>query len=111
MERFNGLTVDEIMELLKYETDNDELMELWNDYCDEINAHDDMVYYNDEETLQMICDDYMSVAQRITYGKYNYAHEYLTLNGYANFESADFVDWLITMDDLADWLHEKQQAE
>jgi hypothetical protein len=111
MEQFKGLTVIEIMDLLINEIDGDELMELWNSYCDEINAHDNMVYYNDEETLQIICDDYMSVAQKITYGKYNYAHEYLTLNGYANFESADFVAWLITVDDLAGWLHEKQKAE
>ena len=111
MKRFEGLTVDEIMALLLDETHDDELMELWNDYCEDVGFVDDRVYYNDEDTLSMICDDFMSLAQRITYGNYNYSHEYVKLNGYANLESADLMEWLIHIDDLAEWLHEKGEEE
>lgn len=107
MEQFNDLSIEEIMDFLVNEIDGDELMDLWNEYCDFYEYYDDRVFYNDEDTLQMICDSYMSVAQRITYGNYNYSHEYLKLNGYANFESADYVDYLINVDDLAEWLHER----
>ena len=111
MKRFDGLTVDEIKALLLDETHDDDLMELWNDYCDDVGFVDDMVFRNDEETLSMICDSFMSLAQRITYGNYNYSHEYVKLNGYANLESADLMEWLITVDDLAEWLHERGEEE
>ena len=107
IEKFRGLEIEDIKNDLVNEIHGDELMEIWNDYCDDVGLHDDKVYYNDEDTLRMICEDYMSVAQRITYGTYNYAHEYLTLNGYANFETSEYVEYLIDLDDLAGWIKEQ----
>jgi hypothetical protein len=107
VDKFKGLDIENIKNDLVNEIHDDELMEIWNDYCDDVGFHDDRVYYNDDDTLQMICGDYMSVAQKITYGNYNYAHEFLTLNGYANFETSDYVEYLIDLDDLAEWIIEQ----
>lgn len=110
MKEFKGLSVPQIATYLQ-NADNERVLELWSEYCEDTNQYDDQVFTNDEDTMQMICRGFMDLAQRITYGDYNYSHEFVTLNGYANFESSDYVVHLINEFDLAEWLQEQANKE
>lgn len=79
-----------------------ELATLWDDYCDYSNYTDDYVY--DMDMIDEMFSDYspMDILQRAFYGDFNPSHDYFKFNGYANLESSDYVDELISIDDLAD---------
>lgn len=74
---------------------NDELLEVNNQY-DEYN----IIYYNDEDFFEMFSNGY-EIARAVYFGEYNYYHEFIKINDLGNLESADFIDDLIDIDDLA----------
>lgn len=93
---------------------NNELLEINNQY----NEYE-QIYFNDEDFFEMFSNGY-EVAKAIFYGNYNYPHAFVKINDFGELESADFVDLLIDIDDLAyiledaDYLKdefEEQQAE
>lgn len=67
-----------------------EIMELNNRLCENLNYHDNMIYPNDDEFLEMF--DKINLVQRVCYGDYNYTHDFVWLDGYGNFESHNFLD-------------------
>ena len=74
---------------------NDELLEVNNQY----NEYE-QIYFNDEDFFQMFSNGY-EVAKAIFYGNYNYPHAFVKINDFGELESADFVELLIDIDDLA----------
>lgn len=93
---------------------NDELLEINNQY----NEYE-QIYFNDEDFFEMFSNGY-EVAKAIFYGNYNYPHAFVKINDFGELESADFVELLIDIDDLAyiledaDYLKDEfkeQQAE
>ena len=74
---------------------NNELLEVNNEY----NEYD-QIYFNDEDFFEMFSNGY-EVAKAIFYGDYNYPHAFVKINDFGELESADFVDLLIDIDDLA----------
>lgn len=71
------------------EMGSSEIMELNNRLCENLNYSDNFIYSNDEEFLEGY--DKVSIAQRVCFGEYNYNHDFVWLNGYANFESSNFL--------------------
>ena len=67
-----------------------ELVDLNNTYCDSAHYFDNHVYSNDELFFEMLSWDGLRIAQAITYGDYHYAHNWVTFNGYGNFQSYEF---------------------
>ena len=76
----------------------DELVYLNNVYCDSINYMDNYVYNNDEEFFELINLSGLQVAQRIHFGDYNYSHEFVTFDGYGNFQSYSYFDKSMLVD-------------
>lgn len=75
--------------------DSNELVSLNNIYCDENNYPDDQIYSNGEQFFE---DNYgnaniMDVVSAVSYGDYNYNHDWVTYNGQGN---------LVTMDRVSD---------
>lgn len=82
-----------------HKMDELELVELNNLYALEIqNNPDGEVFANDEEFFNMLGWDGLRVAQAIHFGDYNYSHEWVTFDGYANFKSYSFF----RVDDLCE---------
>ena len=75
-----------------------QLIELNNTYCDSCNMPDNLIYSNDEEFFEMLDWSGLRVAQATFYGDYNYSHDWVTFNGYGNFQSYHYF----TTDQLVD---------
>ena len=87
---------------------DDELMDLWNNYCCE-ERMDDYIYYNDEYFFEEYFANNVDEAVRtVCYGDYRYRDTFVIFNGYGNLESFD--DWkldsYIYIEDLASYLED-----
>ncbi len=89
--------------------DNDVLVDVWNEYCQEQNM-DDYIYNNDEYTLQDMfggSENPVNEALRAAfYGNYRYSDDYVMFDAYANLKSFDEYDVEnnIDFDTLADYI-------
>lgn len=84
---------------------------LWREFASEEGYEGDLIYDNDEYTINEMFDSPMSALRAANYGDYNYAHEYFHLNGYGNLETFDFASdeySPIDVDRLTDWVFENQ---
>lgn len=73
--------------------DNDQMVQLNNEYCDQQNYPDDQIYSNDANFFADVYGgDVMEAVRAVSYGEYNYTHDYVKLNGYGNLESMNVID-------------------
>jgi hypothetical protein len=79
--------------------DNDQMVQLNNEYCDQQNCPDDQIYSNDANFFADYFDgNVMEAVRAVSYGDYNYTHDWVKFNGYGNLETMDRID----TDDLVD---------
>lgn len=72
--------------------DSDQLVQLNNTYCDEQNYLDDQIYSNGEEFFENnFGGNIMEAVRAVSYGEYNYTHDWVTYNGYGNLITMDSV--------------------
>lgn len=65
--------------------DNDQMVQLNNEYCDQQNCPDDQIYSNDANFFADVYGgDVMEAVRAVSYGEYNYTHDYVKFNGYGN---------------------------
>lgn len=63
--------------------DNEKKLELWNEWCEEGNNYDDEVFINDDEFLETFYNNNLvALAKAISYGEYQYNHEYVKFTVY-----------------------------
>lgn len=93
-ETLTNLIIAEINEMSE-----SNLIDLNNTYCYSINAPDSIIYSNDEEFFNMLDWNGLRVAQATFYGYYNYSHNWVTFDGYGNFQSYEYftIDQLIEL--------------
>ena len=73
--------------------DNDQMVQLNNEYCDQQNYPDDQIYSNDANFFADVYGgDVMEAVRAVSYGEYNYTHDYVKFNGYGNLESMNVID-------------------
>ena len=87
---------------------DDELLDLWNEYCFEENM-DGCIYYNDEYFFEEYFSNNPTEAVRaVCYGDYRYMDTFVVFNGYGNLESFDSrdLDNYIYISDLASYLED-----
>jgi hypothetical protein len=84
-EKLINLVLSEINEMSE-----SNLIDLNNTYCESCNMSDNLIYSNDEEFFEMLNWSGLRVAQATFYGEYNYSHDWVTFNGYGNFQSYDY---------------------
>ena len=83
------MTVQEIIDAINA-MDENELVQLNNEYCRSINATDSEIYSNDDDFMETFFGRGtapMRLAQAICYGDYQYYHEFVRFNGYGNLET------------------------
>lgn len=86
-----------------------ELIDLWFDYCEANSMWDDVIYQNDE----FFFEDYsqIEVAQKVVNGEWRYSDDYVKQNGYGNFVSFSYKSEImehIDMDPFVDWIIENE---
>lgn len=83
---------EQIIEIINNMT-SDQLVELNNRYCQELNYDDDEIYINDEDFFNLFFrDNPMEVARATFYGNYNFSHDYVIFNGYGNLVTFNYMD-------------------
>jgi len=87
--------------------DYNDIINLHNEYCDDNNSMDNYIYINDDGFFQdFYGDNVIEAVRAVSYGDYNYSHEYLRYNGYGNIVSFDGYMYAeaVDVDALADWV-------
>jgi antirestriction protein len=86
---------DEVFEAIEIvqkieDMSDSELVSLHNEYCQNNSLSDDEIFNNDEEFFETFFPGKVTEAVRAAmYGDYNFGHEWVKFNGYANLESFD----------------------
>ena len=83
-----------------------ELLDAYNEYCDETNGFDDVIYWNDEEELDMVFNEQSPyyVLCRAYYGEYRLGDRFFKFDGYGNLRSFNVLSEEIFLDELVDWI-------
>lgn len=85
-------TLDQVIDIINA-MDESELVQLNNEYCQEISSPDSEIWGNDEDFLcTFFSNNPDSLARAIFYGDYNYSHNYVRFNGYGNLETFDWFE-------------------
>lgn len=88
---------------------NSDLVSIWNEFARE-QRPDDEIYFNDEEFFNVFFDGrIMDAIRAISYGEYDYSHEYVIFNGYANLETFNDPTGNIDINELAEDILENEQ--
>ena len=94
------------------EMDGAHLVWIHREYCDAVNAYDDVIYnmYDFDEIMNGQTPEW--IANRIYFGDYNPNAEYFTFNGYGNVESifkyqlTDYID----IEEIAAYIDDNDNA-
>tara|TARA_S200002703_G_C3704070_1_gene216258 strand:+ start:378 stop:752 length:375 start_codon:yes stop_codon:yes gene_type:complete len=82
--------------------DEAELLHAWQIRCDELNYMDDLIYEMCQFDEMMDHWRPMDIAFRVHFGNFNPHHDFFKFNGYANFESSNYLSDFIDLEELAD---------
>lgn len=116
MNTLNFKTYKEFEKEMIDDLDNDEKLDLYNQYCEYNNDPDSIIYPNDDEFLEtMFGDNVSGLARAISYGDYKYTDKYVKFNGYGNlqtyYDSYDAVKDNFIYDDLIDFIAEDKNID
>jgi hypothetical protein len=72
---------------------SNELVNLNNTYCYETDQTDDLIHSNDTDFFDVnFSGKIMEAVRAVSYGDYNYMHDYVKFNGYGNLVTMDSVN-------------------
>lgn len=100
---------EKILEVVNNMSDSD-LLQVYNNICDEQFYSDDMIYSMDELNELLSGWDPFDIARAIYYGDCCPQHDYFKFNGYGNIESTDFLDSWIDKKEIARHIDEYECA-
>ena len=75
------------------------LIQRWNDYCDEISASD-QIYFNDDEAFELLGITIKQILTAQKAHRYDWDDKYLALDGYANPVSFNKLEEHIDIEEL-----------
>ena len=103
--------LDKIKEAIT-DLDNDDMVALWNEYCEANNYYDDYIENNDIDELFYGCKP-SEVLNKIDTNKYNQDDNYCAVDGwgeYVSFDYADDDDSPFDLDSLAQWVYDNEDG-
>ena len=101
--------LESVMEYLKGLSD-DELVSIHNEYCQSAGNSDDEIYNNNEEFFETFFSGKVVEAVRAaSYGNFEFRHDYVQFNGYANLDSFDDPSVAIDLGSIADDILENER--
>ena len=77
---------------------DEKLVNLWNQYCDDTNLYPDHIYPNNDETFLMFQLTVRQVLTAQKQGVYDFDHQWLYIDGYANPKSCNISNLVIFSD-------------
>ena len=106
--------MDKIKEILD-NLDTDEIIDIHNEYCRQINAMDDYIYRMDEIEDVLYGESVRSILLKVHNGhEFNPNDDYFYFNGYANLESFSYhsenSNSNIYTSDIARWIVDNEDS-
>jgi len=98
---------EELAEGMLADMDDEEAIELWNEYCNDSNDKNGRIYPNDEDFFKLFFTDVYEVVRVISFGDYTFTDDYVYFNGYGNLQTFNYygdADCPVTQGDLVQWL-------
>ena len=81
-----------------------ELIELWNEFCNDANYSDDIIYHNDEGAFEKMGFTIRQTCAARDRGDYDFDDLYIVLDGYGNPMSSNDAIEFVDEDNLIEWL-------
>lgn len=78
------------------------LIQRWNDYCDEVSASDH-IYLNDDEAFELLGITIKQILAAQKMNRYDWDDKYVVLDGYANPVSFNKLEEYIDLDELINY--------
>lgn len=84
----------------------DDLIALWNEYCNDNENNDLVIYLNNSEFFQLYSNDVFEAVRAISYGSYSYCDKFVLIDAECNLISYSEYDikTVIKIDDLVEWI-------
>ena len=84
--------IDAISNIIKENWSNDEIVRVWNDYCDKHCCSDDMIFYMDSFNELFDGLKPIEIVEKVMYGDFRTDDDFFAFNGYGNIVSFNDVD-------------------
>lgn len=85
--------IDAISNIIKENWSNDEIVRVWNDYCDKHSCYDDAICYMDSFNELFSGMTPLEIVERVLYGgDFRTDDDFFAFNGYGNIVSFNDVD-------------------
>ena len=81
---------------------DDEVINLHNQYCQSCNYSDNEIYENEDEFFETYFQKPLEAIRSVFYGDYRYMDKYVMFNGYGNLESFNYPEKFIDFPAIAD---------
>ena len=91
---------ESVLEYLN-ELSNSELVSIHNEYCQSINDSDNEIFDNNESFFE---DHFSSISEAVraaSYGDFQFNHDYVKFDGYANLQSFNDPSGEVDLSDIA----------
>lgn len=89
-----------VIEYLENLSDS-ELVQAHNTYCQNAGYGDNEIFDNDEEFFETHFSKAHDAIRAAFYGEYEYGHDYVTFNGYANLDSFNNPEGHVDLQEIA----------
>jgi hypothetical protein len=100
-------TIKELREMIEeaiYNMSNDDLLYLYNEYCDYTNCYEDRLYFMEDFNEVCAGMNPYDIVLSVQLGDFRTNDRYFLMNGYGNFKSFDDVAEVIVTDDIVDYI-------
>ena len=105
----NDYTKDNLIDYFDFE----DLVYVWNEFCEENDWVSDMIFENDQDGLNFAFSGYLDFAIAIANGSYNHQDTHFKFNGtpssITSFSWSNELLKVIGEDDFIDWLNEREE--
>lgn len=92
------------------ELSNSDLVSIHNEYCQSCNYSDDEIYSNDEDFFNMFFEDQtLNAVRAVCFGDYEYNHDFVMFDGYANLQSFNSPENHVDINAIAADILENEQ--
>lgn len=106
-------TESQLIEKAKHFKNNEELIELWNNFCDNNNYHEDIIQHNTADQVAEMFPESIELYKALGRGSFNISHHYFRMRNDALVTFTDLQDDNSPVDFrlLAEWVDEQESDD
>jgi len=98
---------EDLAEEMLADMNDEESIEIWNEYCNDSNDRNGRIYPNYEDFFELFFSDTYEAVRAISYGDYNFSDNYVYFDGLGNLQTFNYYgdkNCPVCQGDLVQWL-------